>query len=225
MEPQESFETISGQIKDHYPPVHTPLYEDLGRGYAIRFGTKQDGTGVPNAGTGTLTINLYFGSSNIPLTVWLQNFNFNLVKGVDEINVQKTPQSPTYEYGNKKKPDYKQLTNYLMSSWENISSFSQVYIDTNGNTQLDTLDYSLPNGTMGTTNFTKTQKPEEHTLQVIKELISNRVVLDDVIDFIQFNDIKQVTYNNKLLVRDSYTINALNNVVNVTWAIRKLNYN
>jgi hypothetical protein len=111
-----------------------------------------------------------------------------------------------------------------MSSYENISSFSQVYMDVNGNTQLDALDYSLPNGTLGTSNFSESQKPEEHTLRIIKELISSRVVLDDVIDFSQFNDWKQVEYNNKLLVRDSYTIDALNNIVYVSWIIRKFNY-
>jgi hypothetical protein len=222
-------EVINLQIPDVHPPVHVPLYQSLGSGFAIRFGKRQDGTGNDNIGSGPLKINLFFHSPESTvimkqaLTVWLQDFNFNMVKGADEVGLKKTPQSPVYEYGNKKEPKYSQITSYLMSSYENISSFSQVYKDAGGNTPLDTIDYALPTGL--NTAFEVTEKPEEHTLRVIKQILSSRVILNDVIDFLKFDSLRQVKYKNQLLVRDNFTVDALNNTVNVNWIRRKFNYN
>jgi hypothetical protein len=218
------FEDINNQIADKYPPRKTPLYDSLGSGYALRFGKRENGTGVDNSGTGTLNIKLYFGPASpnnfYAQTFWLQDFNFNLVDASYEANAKQVPQSPTYQFGNSKEPEFSQINNYLMSSYENVASFSQIYTDAAGTNQLDTLNYSLPFGSSSI--YTVNEKPEEHTLRIIKQVISNRIILQDIISFKGLN--KQYIYNNKLLVRDSYTINALNNIATVNFIIRRSNY-
>jgi hypothetical protein len=230
--PGAELEAATGSIKDVQPPVVTPLYEELGKGHAIRFGKKQDGSGEENIGRGVLKIRLftdtYYGSPynllGAGLTLWLKNFNLNFVRAKDDVKVSKKPQSPVYEYGNKKEPKYSQINNYLMSYYDDdIKSFSHVYDDAEGNNKIDTKVYNLPTGV--STVFNVTEKPEEHTLRVIKQVLSGMVIINDVIDFNNFNDLKQVKYNGDLMVRDSYTIDALNNKVSVSWLIRKFNYN
>jgi hypothetical protein len=225
-------EDIVTAIADHYPPIQTPLYEDLGRGYAIRFGKRQDDSGTANFGTGTLEIRLYvFNSSNqypttyYPVTFWLKNFNFNVVDSKDDVQVKDAPKSPVYAYGNKKKPSHSSVTNYLMSSYEDIISFSQVYTDSAG-AQLNTLSYSLPvyNASGTTTNYSTTEKPEQMQLRIIKQLISSQVTLSDIIEFTNFINKRQILYNSRILVRDGFSVNALMNIVNVNYVYRRLNY-
>jgi hypothetical protein len=159
-------EEIAYSIADKYPPRMTPLYESLGSGYALRFGARQNGTGVNNTGNGTLEIELVFKKyeplRQYPFTYWLQNFNMNIVDGADEVaDVKSTPQSPSYEYGNEKKPQYSKITNYLMSSYNNVSSFSQVYTDSDSQNELDTLSYTLPQSNGGSISyFSIEEKPE-----------------------------------------------------------------
>jgi hypothetical protein len=229
LETPMSQEDIVSQIKDHYPPFEVPLYEDLGRGYAMPFGKRQDGTGTDNSGTGTLDIKLYFvnklGDNFVPFTFWLQDFNFNLVDLADSVQLKSAPKSVQYQYGNKTKPARQKITNYLMSEYDDIVSFSQVYTD-NENTKLDTLSYILPvfAGLGVTSTFNVTEKPEYHTLRTIKELISSQVIISDIIPFKDFQSKRLVYYKNNLLVRDGYNIDALNDIVNVNYIIRKQNY-
>jgi hypothetical protein len=227
-----SCEGISSEISDHYPPITTPLYEDLGRGYAVRFGKEQDGSGVSNVGTGTLEIELYVFNQSIrypnayyPLTLWLQDFNFQIVDAKDTVNKKDAPKAPTYQFGNKRKPSFSTVTNYLMSSYDEIVSFSQVYSDAT-DTQLDTLTYTLPtfNTSGTTTNFTTTEKPEEMQLRLIKQLISSQVTLSDIIEFTDFINKRQVLYNGRILVRNGCSIDALMNIVNVNYVYRRMNY-
>jgi hypothetical protein len=218
--------TISS-IKNKPFVGNVPLYEELGQGYAIRFGKRQDGSGTANVGTGELTVDIFVKQQfNAPITMWLQDFNFNLVNQKDSIEVKTSPQAPTYSYGNDKKPAYSTVTNYLMSEFEDVTSFSQVYKDTEGATMLEDIAYSLPvfvaKGT--TSTFTVSERPEEHQLRVIKELVSARVVLSDVIPVADLQKMKQVVYNGKLLVRDAFSIDCLNDMCNVDFVVRRVNY-
>jgi hypothetical protein len=205
---------------------NVPLYEELGQGYAIRFGKRQDGSGTANLGTGELTVELFVDyNNNYPVTLYLEDFNMNLVDQKDEPNAPKaSPQSPTYSYGDEAKPAYKNLTNYLMSEYEEVTSFSQVYTDNAGNTKLGDISYSLPifNPAGTTQYFTKSERPEQHQLRVIKELLSSQLTLSDIIEV--NNDLLQVKYNNQLLVRDAYTLDCLNNSMSVDWNIKRMNY-
>jgi hypothetical protein len=111
-----------------------------------------------------------------------------------------------------------------MSHYEGITSFSQVYSSSDGQSQLDTLQYKLPYMTAaGTTAyFTVTEKPEEMQLRIIKQLISSQIVLKDIL---ALKDVKNsYTYRGRLLVRDAYSIDVLNDTCSVSYIYRRNNY-
>jgi hypothetical protein len=203
---------------------NVPLYEELGKGYAVRFGKRQDGTGFDISGKGTLTIKLFVKAwKDKPITCWLADFNFNFVNQKDDIEVKSAPQSPTYSFGDEKKPSYNSITNFLMSEYEDVDSFSQVFTDSTGSTKLSDINYQLPVfAAVGTTNtFNVSERPEQHQLRVIKEVISRQVTLSDVV---KLDTSKQYVYNNKLLVRDGYRIDCLNDMLYVNFKIKQQNY-
>jgi hypothetical protein len=209
---------------------NVPLYEELGQGYAVRFGKRQNGTGTVNTGTGKLKIELFVNMPDVvywPAPVmWLQDFNMNLVSQKDSVEVKPPPQSPSYSYGSRKKPAYDTVTDYLMSEYGGIESFSQVYTDSDGISKLANINYSLPVfRSKGVTEiFSVSERPEQHQLRIIKELVSSQATVSDIIPATNIQSLRQTVYNNKLLVRDSYTIDCLNNICNVDYLTRRINY-
>jgi hypothetical protein len=173
-----------------------------------------------------LEVKFYIQNKNWPLTIWLQDFNWNFADAKDDINIKETPQSPSYKFGDDKKPDYSTINNLLMSYWKDVDSFSQVYLDEKGKTPLDTIKYDLPEfGGVGLTNiFTVTEKPENHQLRMIEENISRQVILTDILRIVNYNDTRMVYYKNQLLVRDSFTIDLLNDIININWVIKTKKY-
>jgi hypothetical protein len=220
------WESIEMSIQNKAPKSNIPLYEEAGAGYAVNF--------EGNTGSGTLKIELMFRSlydsgagGYVPTYYWLKNFDFNILDTSKTSGKADVPQTPCYFYPiEKKEPAYTDISTYLMSRWNGpgtVNSFSQVFSDSTGGNLLDKLTYSLPR--YGDSNYPDiTEKPEEHLLRLIDQLVSGEVSLDYELKNSQVMAIRQAVQDNKLLVRDSSVIDALNDKISIKWKKRMVNY-